>query len=130
MCTHKLEKSVPANAVFTDTLPDYTAGSGTINTTYVSNGWVKYFKYGRVVCIKALLSLKSNVSNQFSGYIVASGLPNSVDDVMFIGTANIDDAYSNTPVQVTNKGQLELSVKSNPPTSKTLVISGVYISAT
>ncbi len=58
-CTHTLGKSVPANAVFTDTQPSLISVSTTVNTTLFQNTYTPCWKYGRIGIINSTVSNKT-----------------------------------------------------------------------
>lgn len=77
-CTYTLGKSVPANAVFTDTTPAYTTGIGSRDTNWTTTGTGSWYKYGRVVTAIVDVTLSSAFTLLWGEQPVCGGFPESV----------------------------------------------------
>lgn len=125
--THSLEKSVPANAVFTDTVPLYKTGKGTRNTTNTTNGEVRYHQYGRVVIVTGMIYLSAAANETWHDYTIVSGLPGCVEEELYISPISVDDDYASGFFRVSKSGNLIVVTRHKSLQSKAIYISGTYM---
>ena len=124
-CTYSLAKSVPANAVFTDTLPAYISGNGLFNNNVVDSsiGHITYYKYGRIVIYAGLIKVRS--LSEWTENIAASGLPASISDSFIYQVPDISKAIL-TKVNV--NGNFIVMVRGDALSGEQFFCAGSYIS--
>ena len=129
-CTYTLGKSVPVDAVFTDTntVPEYKRISCTRNPTNTTDGWIVAHQYGRIVYVKAWISIAATVTGIYQKIVIGSGLPKAIEDEDFFGICEAGVENSNPIIGVRSNGELYLDVRDESLAGHDMFVAGTYIS--
>ena len=125
-CSYTLGKSVPSNAVFTDTVPAYTYANLAKSSAVSSVEWARYHKWGSIVIFTTQFNSGSVTGNET---VLFTGLPKPAAYIRSVGIAQNGNDYFPVKLGVSEKGEIvNAYTNTSNISNRNICFQGAYIS--